>query len=88
MQSRFDTAAARHFARLLTDQSNEMSTRTSFLSASLLELKASWQDRRYDSFARVCEEATENLKRFAEHADQYARYLAKKANAYDNYLTR
>jgi hypothetical protein len=87
MQSRFDIVAARHFARLLTEQSNEMSARTASLSEAVVSLRASWQDRKYDAFTRVCDDATHSLKVFAEHAETYARYLDRKANAYGDYLS-
>lgn len=79
---------ARRFAGLLKSHSDEITALNRAVSSRLLELRASWSDKRYDQFERRYEEASILLKIFAESADRYAQYLQEKARRIDPYLDR
>lgn len=88
MQTIFDPKAARAFSHLLEQHCKDLAVHNAQVSRKFVELRTSWQDRKYDAFTKVFDETTEKLARFLEHAEKYAAYLKRKAAITDKYLGR
>jgi hypothetical protein len=88
MQTIFDPQAARAFSQMLEQHCKDLAARNAQVSRKFVELRTSWQDRKYDGFTKVFDETTEKLARFLQHAEKYAAYLRAKAAITDKYLGR
>jgi len=77
---------ARKFGRFLDEQCRDLAARNAQVSKKLLELHVSWQDRKYDAFTKLFDEASVKLSNFLLRAEKFSAYLRAKSAIADKYL--
>jgi len=86
MKTVFNPDEARRFAGWLEEESARVMMDLRQTSVSMLELRSSWNDAKYDDYQRLFDTSTESLAHFSEDAERYVSYLRKKADIVSAYL--
>lgn len=79
MNAIFNVDAALRFAKVLEEEAHEVRAHNAAVSRTLVELQASWRDKKYDAFVRTFDDATLSLAKCLEQCEHYSEHLRKKA---------
>ncbi|MCX6344890.1 MAG: WXG100 family type VII secretion target [Armatimonadetes bacterium] len=78
----------RDFAKFLEEKCGELRSRTSQVKGEFEGMRGVWTDAKYHQFARMFEQAMQEIDRFTKIGDKYSDYLERKAKPLEDYLRR